>query len=305
MRETILILGSADDDHARHALEQLKRCGEEVELLDSSMFPIDLNITFEPKNNQWWLRLPSGRRIGDPQIKSVYWRNYNGVAEPTLPDEEQAFIAWNDARSLFESFLRSAKVHWVNGWEAFQLHQCKPAALAIVSTLGVRVPATVVTNDADDLVEFAQQYPRAIFKPVQGGDQARPLLRSNLSPDALSSLRHAPITLQEEVLGTNIRVFVAGEHAMACEIQADELDYRESFAPKLLPHILPADIAAQSRLIAKRLHLLWTGIDYRLDPDGDYFFLEANPSPMFLGFERATGVPLTDRLLELLCKRGE
>jgi hypothetical protein len=29
-------------------------------------------------------------------------------------------------------------------------------------------------------------------------------------------------------------------------------------------------------------------------------FLEANPSPMFLGFEKATGLPLTEALVKLL-----
>jgi len=29
-------------------------------------------------------------------------------------------------------------------------------------------------------------------------------------------------------------------------------------------------------------------------------FLEANPSPMFLGFEERTGLPLTESLTELL-----
>jgi hypothetical protein len=53
-------------------------------------------------------------------------------------------------------------------------------------------------------------------------------------------LRLAPLTVQAEVRGTNIRVF------------------------------------------------------------GEYVFLEANPSPMFLGFQDATGLPLAEILAELL-----
>jgi D-alanine-D-alanine ligase-like ATP-grasp enzyme len=45
---------------------------------------------------------------------------------------------------------------------------------------------------------------------------------------------------------------------------------------------------------------LWTGIDLRLTPEGRYVFLEANPSPMFLGFEQRSGLPLTEILAELL-----
>ena len=48
------------------------------------------------------------------------------------------------------------------------------------------------------------------------------------------------------------------------------------------------------------LHLCWTGIDLRLGPDGRYVFLEANPSPMFMGFEARSGLKLTDALGDLL-----
>ena len=51
---------------------------------------------------------------------------------------------------------------------------------------------------------------------------------------------------------------------------------------------------------ARELDLLWTGIDYRLTPDRQYVFLEANPSPMFLGFQSATGLPLLESLVDLL-----
>jgi D-alanine-D-alanine ligase-like ATP-grasp enzyme len=46
--------------------------------------------------------------------------------------------------------------------------------------------------------------------------------------------------------------------------------------------------------------LEWTAIDLRLKPTGEYVFLEANPSPMFLHFEKQTGFPMTQKLVELL-----
>ena len=54
--------------------------------------------------------------------------------------------------------------------------------------------------------------------------------------------------------------------------------------------------------ITKVLMLEWTAIDWRLQPTGEYIFLEANPSPMFLHFERQTGFPITQKLVNLLMK---
>src|SRR6185295_14617017 len=114
------------------------------------------------------------------------------------------------------------------------------------------------------------------------------------------NLEYAPITLQEEVAGTNIRVFVAAPRVLACEVRTEQLDFREDQDPQILPHDLPEQVADVSRKIAAALDLLWTGIDFRLTPDGRYVFLEANPSPMFIGFESRCGLPLTDALVDLL-----
>ncbi len=50
--------------------------------------------------------------------------------------------------------------------------------------------------------------------------------------------------------------------------------------------------------------LEWTAIDWRLTPQGEYVFLEANPSPMFIQFERRTSFPITQKLVNLLIKEG-
>src|SRR5207253_467702 len=101
----------------------------------------------------------------------------------------------------------------------------------------------------------------------------------------LGNLRFAPVTLQEEVPGTDVRAFVAGERVLACEVRSDALDYRDEDDPEIVAHALPAPMQECCRRIARRLDLLWAGLDFRLTPGGRYVFLEANPSPMFLGFE--------------------
>ena len=61
-------------------------------------------------------------------------------------------------------------------------------------------------------------------------------------------------------------------------------------------------MASQSLKIARAGPSL-TGMDFRLTPEGHYVFLEANPSPMFMGFEARTKQPLTDSLAALLMEK--
>ena len=112
------------------------------------------------------------------------------------------------------------------------------------------------------------------------------------------------MTLQEEMPGTNVRVFVAGDRVLACEIPTESIDFRDDDAQRVTPHTLASDTEQMCRAIARTLDLLWTGIDFRLTPDGRYVFLEANPSPMFIGFEALSGLPLTDALAKLLLEPG-
>jgi hypothetical protein len=297
---TVLILGGTDDEHAVTMLDYLRAQRADAELVDSRWFPKDLGLSFDPVADSWTVALPGGRRVDGKDIRSVYWRCYNGILTPPMPDPEQAYIASNDSRGLFESFLIGLRTRWVNGWKGFKLHQTKPAALAMVAKLGMAVPETLLTNDPEQVRAFASRHPRTIFKPVQGGAHTRPLTPAHLTEENLINLAYAPVTLQDEIVGTNIRVFVAGKRVLACEVVADTLDFRDTEDPRILRHELPPQMDAMCRRIAATLELVWTGIDLRQTREGQYVFLEANPSPMFLGFQKRCALPLTESLTALL-----
>lgn len=61
----------------------------------------------------------------------------------------------------------------------------------------------------------------------------------------------------------------------------------------------PLELQQKCREIAASLYLEWTAIDWRLAPTGEYVFLEANPSPMFIYFEQQTRFPITQELVKL------
>jgi glutathione synthase/RimK-type ligase-like ATP-grasp enzyme len=297
---TTLILGHVADDHAIHVLRRLRDRGQDAELLDSNDYPTRLGLFYDPARRGGALRLPGGRRLNLDHVRSVYWRSYGGIGAAELPDPGQAALAANDARGLFESLLIGLRARWVNGWNAFLLHQTKPEQLARVAALGVPVPATLLSNDPDSVQAFAAWHPRCVFKPVQGGAHTRRLGPGHLAKEHLRNLAFAPVTIQEEIPGTDVRVFVAGQRVLACEVRTGHVDFRDDPDPRITLCTLPEDVAAWCLRAARALELTWTGIDLRRTPDGRHVFLEANPSPMFLGFEARAGLPLTDALVALL-----
>lgn len=301
----ILILGNSSDAHAVHMKNVLTQAGVTVDYLDTRMFPSQLKISWEPNSVFSSLKLSPEHQFDFQDIHSVYWRSLGSVGIPSLEDSHQQNIAFNDSMSVLRTLFKACPARWVNSWEAYQFHKEKPLQLRQVHLLGVKIPQTLITNDPQEVIRFAKSHEKAIFKPVYGGAHTQTLAESLLEPKRLNlALSVAPVTLQEYIPGTNVRSYVIGDSVYAAEIRSHDLDFRTDIEAELIPVELPKQIQQQCKDIAKALYLEWTAIDWRRNPAGEYVFLEANPSPMFLHFERQTGFPITEKLVELLMVRS-
>lgn len=291
----ILILGNSEDAHAAHLQQALTQAGATVDYWDTRLFPTQLRMSWQPDTQVGGLSLPE-RRIKFQDIKSVFWRNLSGIYVPALKDANQQRIALNDSISVLRSLIQACPACWVNSWQAYQFHKEKPLQLSKVKQIGVTIPATLVSNEPEQVIKFAQSQECVIFKPVYGGAHAQFVTQSHLEPERLSlALSLSPVTIQEYIPGTNIRSYVIGNSVYSAEIRSNYLDFREDLQAELIPLKLPELVQQQCLAITKALMLEWTAVDWRLRATGEYIFLEANPSPMFLNFERQTNFPITQQ----------
>lgn len=297
----ILIIGSAEDVHALHLKNVLTEMGVTVDYLNTRLFPSQLRISFQVETQAGWLLLPDGRELAFQDIKSVFWRTFYGVGVPSLGNSYQETVAVNDSMSTLRSLMQACPAKWVNSWQAYEFHKEKPLQLRKAKQIGVTIPATLITNDPNKVTEFAQSFEKLIFKPVYGGAHTQFLTDELLEPKRMSlALRISPVTLQEYIPGTNIRSYVVGDSVYSAEIRSGSLDFREDSKAELIPVEVPESVKEQALAITKAFMLEWTAIDWRLKPTGEYVFLEANFSPMFIHFERQTGFPITQKLVKLL-----
>ena len=297
----ILILGNAEDAHASHLKQALTQAGATVDYLDTSLFPTQLRMSWQPDTGVGYLTLPGDRKLNFLDIHSVFWRNFSGVNVPSLNDPSQQRIAVNDSMSAMRSLIQACPARWINSWQAYQFHQEKPLQLTKAKQIGVKIPATLIGNDPAQVIEFVKSQEKAIFKPVYGGAHTQLITEEHLDHQRLSlALRLSPVTIQEYIPGTNIRSYAIAGRVYSAEIRSNSLDFRQDSEAELIPVELPQAVQQQCLAITQALMLEWTAIDWRLSPQGEYVFLEANPSPMFLHFERQTGFPITQELVRLL-----
>lgn len=288
----IVIIGSDDDFHSKFVKEELKKRNVPVKYLDSRNYPI---INWSPTSSDSYLVLED-EKVFVEDIKGVYWRWYYGVVFDTKQ------IIWQEKTSALESFLYSVGDISFNSLQAVELHRKKGAQTQILHKNGIRLPRTLITSDKDAVEEFYLKNDKSlIYKPVRGGAFTKKFKDEDL--ERVDTLINCPCQLQEFIDGIDIRVyaFETGE-IYAGEIIAQNVDFREDPNAVINKVCLPKKVQKDCLKVLKLLGLKYSGIDIRLNQKGEYVFIEANPAPMFIHYERMTGYPITDTLIKNLTK---
>lgn len=301
MDKTILVMGGAEDQHVQHMYHAIKDAGRDCYLLDTRQFPSHVQISWQAENSTGFLTLPNGKKTSFKDISAVYWRTINRIQVPQTGNADTDSLAYRDSMSTLRTLLNGCPARWVNSWQAYQFHQEKPLQLAKAAELGVRIPRSLISNSPQQVKSFVTSLDQAIYKPVYGGAHTEMINESMLDLNRLEkTLAISPVTIQEYVKGTNIRSYVIGDKIFSAELRSESVDFREDHSTELIPLELPETVTQWAFQVKKAFGLEWTAIDWRRNKQGDYYFLEANPSPMFLHFEKQTNMPITQSLVELL-----
>lgn len=305
----VLILGSQEEDHSRWIHDKLKEKNEDAAYFDSRKYPDNILLNWSPDGikKSSYIRTDE-RKIYLREIKGVYWRWFYGVQYKRIEDgantEFLSNMVYRELQSSLNSLFASFDFcNWVNSYKAVELHKNKAHQTNILSKAGIRVPNTLITNDKEGMREFYEKNNKnIIYKPVLGGAYTKKINEEDFSPENLESLKASPVQFQEFVDGIDIRVYAFEDGIYAAEMHARTLDFREDNKALLKPVELPEKVQKDCKKVLKLLDLTYSGIDVRKNTKGEYIFIEANPAPMFIYFEKMTKYPITESLIKALLK---
>lgn len=140
-----------------------------------------------------------------------------------------------------------------------------------------------------------------------------------LTEDKMEMIDHVsscPVIFQDYIeKQSELRITIVGDDVFAAEIHSQEsdqtkVDFREfaflpkEQAPRHTRFTLPPEVEAQLMNLMERLHLVFGCIDMIRTIDGQYVFLEINPSGQWGWIEHFTGFPITQALASLLARSG-
>lgn len=179
------------------------------------------------------------------------------------------------------------------------IHNCvKPLHEHVLASLGLQVPAGITSADPCRLRSFIRSAPGGVIAKAISGIRANSrLVRAEDVPDSPGQ----PIHLQHYIEGIDVRVHVVADECFGEGIESDMPDYRASkgrnrFFPITVEPKVQRDIVRATRTF----DLEFAGWDFKIDRDGVWWCLEANPMPGYSGYDRRAGGMITAALVRRL-----
>lgn len=318
----ILILTNKYDVHADEAVRTFGVRGVPVFRLNSedllTKYQCDLSIDDE---GAWrGIIIDELGRTLDLSAPRVAWfrkPEFQFSSEVDDPNA-QAFVA-SEAKALIEVLYSLPSLTWVNDPFVARRSKVKFQQLLLAQSLGMKTPATFITNRPKSAEEFFARCGNvALVKAIYTGNvvasgvpQGIPSTRIEAEDfhRTCENISLCPTQLQRYVdKAYELRVTVIGENVFATKIESQvheetRIDWRLHTA--LNPHStydLPKAVETFCTTFLRAQGLLFGAMDFIRTPDGDYVFLENNPFGQYLWLELETGIPLTSAMCDFLCR---
>ncbi len=313
----VVVVSRSSDSHACAVLAALRRLRARALLVDTARFPERSGLSLALLADGSWtgsLGALSHAPIDATAVGAVWWRRPEPFSLHRSVEDELWGGVYCACDAAMGALWNSLQAFWVNDIAADAAAEHKPSQLALAGRLGLAVPRSCITNDPAVARAFIleRQDGETIHKNVVSAAAIWKPTRVAHARDRrlLASVRHLPLLFQERVPAeVDVRATILGHDLFAAEIDfpgaKPALDWRLRLRrARVRPVKLPHDLDAKLRRLVRELGLVYGAVDLRRRPDGEYVFLEVNPSGEFLFVEERTGQPITEALAALLAREA-
>jgi glutathione synthase/RimK-type ligase-like ATP-grasp enzyme len=310
----VLIISLQDDYHARVMYQWLQsKCLIEPVLFDLWYFPREATLISDGPS-RIALTGPGIDTLWADDIISVWWRRASDFSfQETLVDRQVRKFCSVNCQHAIEGFFQILGDRVVDPILQMRAANRKLYQLHLAEACGLTTPPTCVTNAPDIARTFITTTPgKKIYKIFEGtgGLSATTTLVEPRHIDKIHLLRHSPVIFQQFIEpGFDLRITVVGNELFPAKITSRipeaQVDIRADENPNIVPYVLPSDIDLRVRKLVAKLQLRYCAIDMRVSSEGEFYFLEVNPSGQYLFVEIATLQPITAALARLLANPTE
>lgn len=303
---TIAIYTRERDLHGHAVAEQIRQKGHHCHIVCTDKLAMDPSLSWYNDSRHSSLTTYDGKNLELSKVDAHWLRRiriqsntFEGMsqdAKTLIPTEIQA--------ALYGSLLSIPKANLFNSPSAEIAADNKLVQLRIAQSVGLSVPATLVSSRPNDIRVFAKEHDgEIIVKAVRGTGlfsiPTRKVSKDDLNDDA--SLSVCPAIWQSSVNGSqHLRIHVFGKKILTASVRAKDLDWRPDLNVPITRHELPINLKEQILALMQCLKLRMGIIDGKVDQDGRFHFFEVNPQGQFLFIEALCGLELSAAVADML-----
>jgi len=312
----VLLLTGRLDVHADLVVEELGRRGVPVLRVDPGDFPARMSVT-ATFDGRWRTVLRTageqGRTLDLDALRGAYYRRPSPFRLPPGLSEEERRWAGLEARVGLGGLLAAVRC-WLNHPARIGAAEYKPVQLAAAASAGLATPRTLVTNDPAAAAAFARDLATGgvVYKPFSsvtevGGARAfvhtTAVTSEQVADEGVRSTAHL---FQERVdKACEVRLTVVDDRLLAARLTARsagaQVDWRA--APDAVDYgtvEVPPEVAAGVVRMLAALELRFAAMDFAVDRDGRWLFLDLNPNGQWAWIEQETGLPICAAVCDAL-----
>lgn len=314
---TVLVLARDVDPSTDRLVEALSERGVPVFRTDLAAFPQSLTLDARLGSEGWdgMLATPH-REVRLSEIRSIWYRHPSHFELPEGMSGPERRHAAAEARCGLAGVLSSLDVLWVN-YPARESDALKPRQLHVAQRCGLRVPDSLVTNEAHVVREFARSVDGALANKTLA---AALLVESGRLQIAYT--RRIEHTVLDDLAGVDTtlhlfqpflpklfetRVTVVGKEVFGAAIYAGSdaarIDFRSDYDNLDYLRIDPPEsVTAGMLAFMKTFGLSFGAFDFAVTPDEKWIMFECNPFGAYGWLEDALQLPITVALADLLTR---
>jgi glutathione synthase/RimK-type ligase-like ATP-grasp enzyme len=323
--QVLLVTQSLDHRGLDAIAAAIARRGAQPVRLDTDRFPTHLRIRHRqgPGSSPITLEDHGVRTVLD-QVEAVYYRRLNParLLPPDLDPQLRA-PSVQESRLALLGLMGDLPCFHLDPWAAVRRCDNKALQLRLAQGLGLRVPATLTTNDPDAVREFAASCPGGVVTKMQASfgvhraDGKIDVVYTNAVSDedlaALDGLDLCPMVFQERLpKAVELRVTVIGDQLFTIAVDSSatatgKVDWRRANNTEgtvWAPWSLDPVVADQVRALGVQLGLNYGGVDIIVTPAGEHVLLEWNPAGEFGWVMPHFGDALPEAFADLLTGRA-
>ncbi|MGH4010108.1 MAG: ATP-grasp ribosomal peptide maturase [Pseudonocardiaceae bacterium] len=316
---TVLVFAEQSDTPVDAVVRELTARDVPVFRVDTSWFPRELVLeALLDDEGRWAGALRTKHRRADlGAIRSIWYRDPGAFSFAEGMTEVERAYAHREARLGLGGVLTSLDALWVNHPNRSADSVYKPRQLAVAARCGLTTVPTVITNSPDAIRRLAASSLAGVVRKSLGpntvteGGQLTVAFTHRLTAADLADLSGVNATatqVQHWVNKTHeARVVVVGGRMFAILIRAgsdaSRVDWRADYPALSYEWVdTPPEIEKGLRGYLAEMDLTYAAVDFAIDVDGRWVFLESNSSGQYFWLEAHTGAPITAALAALLAE---